>query len=137
VKESNIQTLLGRYIKDNQPNQSLAIELKFTKTKSIRWDSVADHQVKALLHVSGNDGMYYKEPDMTSMGGFSHPKPFDCWYLRNIKAYVGCCFYIPRKPKKIYLIPIDVYLELQDHAPRMSFREDDLLHDERIKVIKL
>ena len=125
MKESNQQTLFGKYLKENPPTVSTAYELKICKTLSMRWDRVAEHQLQALLEVSGG-GHYWKLPDMTSMGGFASPKPFDCQYLLNTKAYIVVWFYVPRQPKVFHMIEVHDYIEAMKIAPRKSYREEDI-----------
>ena len=122
MKEKDQQTLFGRYLKDNPPTKTEKYELKMTSTKSIRWDMVAHHQVKALL----DPLQYHKIPDMASIGGYSSPKPYDCFVMIGVQGYVVVWFYKPRQPKVFHKIKIEDYLEAMSTAPRKSYREEDI-----------
>lgn len=101
-------------------------ELKLCKGTSMAFNHVADHQIEALLAVSTEEGLYHKIADSpVSWGGqrFTKPKPFDCFVLRNIPAYVVICWYIPRKKKAFHYIPIRAFIEKRDTADRKSLTE--------------
>ena len=131
MKESSMQTLFGRYLKDNPPPETEKYELKMTKGKSIRWDAVAEHQVEALL----DPLQYHKIPDMASIGGYSSPKPYDCFVMVNVTGYVVVWFYKPRQPKVFHKMDIKDYLMVMSTAPRKSYREEDIEHiSEKIMI---
>jgi len=112
MKEKDVQTLFGK------KNQLTGVfELKLCKEKSLPFEAVAAHQVKALLRVEG-EGLYHKISDM-SMG----EKPFDCFYLAELPAYVVPVFYIPRKQKTAYYIRIKNFIKMMKGADRKSFTE--------------
>ena len=123
MKESNIQSMFGKKNKIKG-----FFELKLCKNKSIRWDSVAEHQIKALTKAK-NEGIYHKISDFPMFAGskarFNFKKPFDCLYMQG-NAYVVVCFYIVRKQKKCYYIDIDKYLELSGKANKKSYREEEI-----------
>ena len=100
-------------------------ELKFCKGKSIRFDSVAEHQEAALLAVEG-DGLYHKitdQPFLKDMN-FQRKKPFDCFNLAGIPAYVVIMWWIPRKKKNVYYIPINKWCCFRDKADKKSITEE-------------
>jgi hypothetical protein len=122
MKEANIQTLFGKQ------NKILGVfELKLCKSKSIRWDSVAVHQIKALSKAK-NESLYHKISDFPMFAGskarFNNPKPFDCLNI-CCDAYVVVCFYIPRVQKKLYYIDIDNYLSGWKASDKKSYREEE------------
>ena len=129
MTEKNMQTIFGKYLQSNPPEQTEVYELKFTKTKSLRWDSVKEHQVDGLLMAS-QTGLYHKISDSPIFSGmktrFTASKPFDCVYFKNIKAYVVIWFYIPRSKKIFHKISIQDYYNQSIIAPRKSFREEDI-----------
>lgn len=134
MKERDMQTMFGKYLRENPPAESEVYELKICKTLSMRWDRVADHQLQALLDVS-QDGHYWKIPDMTAMNNFASPKPFDCQYLKYVNAYIVIWFYKPRQAKVFHKIHINDWMKLP--RPRKSFREEDIKHvSEKIYLVK-
>jgi hypothetical protein len=129
MKEKNIQTLFNR-----QNRVQGVFELKLCKGKSIRWDSVKDHQVKALSMAAG-EGLMYKIPDSPvpvdgngKQTRFTPRKPFDCFFVGNFPAYVAICWYVPRKRKTLYYIDIDTFVSEKAKATRKSFREEDAFY---------
>ena len=132
-------------------------ELKLCKGFSIPFASIAEHQIKALLAVQSQKGLYHKISDqpvsiqegadqkatlfeafLAGQTGqpfptqekpgkekmrFTRPKPFDCFYLGEIPAYVVIMFYLPRKKKNVYYIYIDDFLAMRDEATRKSITE--------------
>lgn len=130
MKEKHIQTLFG------QQNQIEGFfELKLCKGKSIRWDSVRDHQIKALSMAASEKGLYYKIPDtpvsatQTEDGNrgfrFTKRKPFDCFFFRGKPAYVVICWYVPRQRKTLYYIEIHDYLRTWHESSKKSFNEGE------------
>jgi len=100
-------------------------ELKFCKKTSIRFDSVAKHQEAALLAVEG-DGLYHKitdQPFLKDMN-FQRKKPFDCFNLAGIPAYIVIMFWKARKQKNVYYIPIKRWCFCRDAVGRKSITED-------------
>lgn len=121
MKEKNIQSIF----KNINKKEGL-FELKLCKGTSMPFGSVADHQVEALLDVSGEKGLYHKISDSpVSWGGqrFTKPKPFDCLFLRNQPAYVVICWYEPRRKKAFHYIPIRAFIEKRDSVERKSITE--------------
>lgn len=113
MRERDMQTLFGK------KNQLTGVfELKICKEKSLQFSAVQEHQVRALLHVEGS-GLYHKISDM-SMG----EKPFDCFYLAELPAYVVPVWYVPRKQKTAYYIRIKHFLRMREEADRKSFTEE-------------
>ena len=105
-------------------------ELKFTKGKSLPFNSLAEHQEKALLDVAGH-GLFHKISDFpvfaNSGARFNRPKPFDCFYLSQTMAYVVVMFWIPRKKKNVYYIKIEDWIRMRDKATRKSATEGMVL----------
>lgn len=131
IKEAQMQVFYKKYLADNPPTKTEKYELKMTSGKSIRWDRVADHQVQALL----DPLQYHKIPDMASIGGYSSPKPYDCFVMVDVQGYVVVWFYKPRQPKVFHKIRIEDYLEAMSEAPRKSYREEDIEKiSEKIKI---
>jgi len=120
VKERDFQAEFGKR------NLIIGVfELKFCKGTSIRFDSVAQHQEDALLAVEG-DGLYHKitdQPFLKDMN-FQRKKPFDCFNLAGIPAYVVIMFWEARKKKNVYYIGIKQWRTLRDVAGRKSITEE-------------
>ena len=125
MKESQIQTLFSK-----QNTVYGCFELKLCKGTSIRFDAVRPHQLQALLDVSSNKGLFHKINDMPIFSGdlsrFTNPKPFDCFYLKNIPAYIIVCFYIPRVQKTCYYLSPSSWQLLEITSPKKSIREEEL-----------
>lgn len=133
MKEKDVQRLFGKQNKVHG-----VFELKLCKGKSLSFDSVADHQIKALTKAEGSEGLYHKISDTASraagVAGFSRftaPKPFDCFFLKDTPAYVVIVFYVPSKKKTAYYIPVHEFVNMRQavesgslgEKPRKSFTE--------------
>ena len=124
MKEKDIQREFGKKIA--WPG---VYELKLCKGTSLSFSSLAEHQEKALLAVSGEEGIYHKISDSfisdKARGTrFPMPKPFDCFFLQNVQGYVVPVFYVPIKKKVCYLIPIEAWIRCREEAGRKSITED-------------
>lgn len=131
MKEKDLQAIFG---KKNTIHG--VFELKMVKGPSKAFNEVEDHQIEALLRVSGHEGVYHKVADQTigrkGEFGASLKKPFDCFFLKNTPAFVVPIWYVPRKRKTAYYIPIKWFLNMREDAlngildgrPRKSFTED-------------
>jgi len=134
MKEKHIQTMLSKV-----HNIHGVFELKLCKTKSIRFDSVKDHQIEALWR-SQTEGLFYKIPDFPMFAGsktrFNSKKPFDFFYLKDTPAYVVICFYVPRRRKTCYYIRISEWVRATKMSKKKSIREEDVyaISDEMIEL---
>lgn len=102
MKEKDIQTLFGRRI-----DRHGVYELKLCKGPSLGFDRVEPHQERALMRACGQ-GLYHKISDYSP-----GEKPFDCFYLSGVPAYVVVVFFVPRKKKLAYCIPIFQWILLK------------------------
>lgn len=105
-----------------------AIEVKITNGKSIPFSAVKQHQVDALLSVE--DGEFsYKLPD----AGWQNP--FDMLYMRRCSGYVVLAFehVLPKKVVHFYIIPIHVFIDMQEDTFSKSVNED-MLYEQEIKM---
>lgn len=122
MKEKDFQTLFGK-----RNTIHGVFELKFTKGKSLPFNSLAEHQEKSLLKVT-QGGLYHKISDFPIFSGsgvrFNRPKPFDCFFLTQTMAYVVVMWWIPRKKKNVYYIKIEDWIETRSRASRKSITED-------------
>lgn len=114
-KESDMQNRFGRWLKYNWDKPSV-FELKITKTQSLPFKEVKDHQVLAL-DMAQNRHLYYKIPDDT----FGR-KPFDCFFLTKITAYVVIMFYT-RGQSRFIMINIDDWKSEIEMSDRKSITE--------------
>jgi len=140
MKEKNFQS---EFKKNNKIHG--VFELKLCKGVSLPFSSVKPHQEKALLAATTMEGLYYKIPDQpvsemeedapkenenNKQKGkkirFTLPKPFDCFLVKNTPAYVVIMFYVPRKKKTVYYIPIGDFLEMKNSVTRKSMTEEML-----------
>jgi len=107
---------------------SFAFELKLSKKKAFPLNSVKEHQVQGLLQAK--KGMYHKISDSPIFPGmqtrFTAGKPFDCMWLKAVEAFVCICWYIPRKDKNLYLIPIEKWINLVKTHTKKSIHEIDV-----------
>lgn len=130
MKEKDVQRLFGKQNKVHG-----VFELKLCKGKSLSFDSVADHQIKALTKVEGSEGLYHKISDSPVSWQknmrFTKEKPFDCLFLKDTPAYVVVVFYVPNKKKTAYYIPVHEFVNMRHlvengllgEKPRKSFTE--------------
>ena len=100
MKEKDFQTLFSR-----KNAISGVFELKLTKTKSLAYSKIESHQIMALRDANGDRGCSHKLSDMSM-----EKKPFDSFRISNYPAYIVVLYYIPRKPKVIYYIPIKSFV---------------------------
>lgn len=125
MKEKDIQTL---FMKQN--THPGVFELKLEKSKSFRFDRVADHQRKALWQVFSEKGFAHKLTDPPIFGGmktrFNAKRPFDCFLLNKLDAYVVVAFYTPRKPFRFYFIHIVDFEFSREHSKKKSWREEEV-----------
>lgn len=141
LKEKDFQRLFGHWIKDNPLDKSAVFELKIEKGKSFAFDKVNEHQINALLDAKYN-GCYHKINDLPVYTGsytrFANPKPFDCFFVKGIAAYVVIWFYKPRKKKVMLWIEIGKFVDLKGKAEmldRKSLKEQEWI-DEADKIVK-
>lgn len=125
MREKDFQTQFGK-----RNTIHGVFELKFTKGKSLPFNSLAEHQEKALLAVSG-DGLFHKITDQPVFANsgvrFTRPKPFDAFFLSQTMAYVVVIFWIPRKKKNVYYIKIEDWVEARERVGRKSLTEEAAL----------
>jgi len=114
----------NKHTKKYPPKRTETYEMKFTRTKSIRYDAVAVHQVFYLE--KSNSGLYYKIPDMASTDGYSAKKPFDSLWLIDAVPFIVVWFYKPRRMKVFHKIHLLDFLNMRDRAIKKSFREEEI-----------
>jgi hypothetical protein len=122
MTESNIQTLFSKAI---EKDRNAAYELKLVKGKAMPFKAVRDDQIKALRVVK-TTGLFHKIQDFPYSSAtvrFARSKSFDCFTLKG-EAYIGICFYEPRKPKEVILIDIDDFCAMQQIVGRKSITKE-------------
>ena|SRR3990167_7485920 len=126
MKESDMQTLFSKYMRTKRPKISAVFELKFSKKGALPFNALKDHQIKALQEVT-ESGFYHKLIDPPVFANmqtrFNAPRPFDCFYLIGVEAFVVVWFYHERKPKSFIFIPISTWLDERDNSSRKSLTE--------------
>jgi hypothetical protein len=119
MKESAIQTLFSKAI---EKDRNAVYELKLEKGKSMPFNKVAEHQLIALKQAK-DGGLFHKLTDMPHFAGmkarFDRKKGFDCLTIKG-EAYIGICFYEPRKPKEVILIDVDDFIREKNISHRKS-----------------
>jgi hypothetical protein len=108
MKETQLQTKVTKWLKDNWRSGSCGGEIKISKGGSIPFSSIPDHQLVALRKaVDPKDVLVFKPPD--NAVGY---KPFDFFVLHDAMAYFVFGFY---GGKDVYLIEAyEVYDEIWD-----------------------
>lgn len=125
MRESNFQTLFGQHLRILNREIPCVFELKIIKNnKPFAFGQVKEHQILGLRQAKL--GQYIKLQDMSSMAGFSSPKPYDCLWVKTLNAFVVLFFYHPRKEKFFYLIEVEDFVKLRDSWKRKSIRENEL-----------
>lgn len=124
MNEKKFQVIFGAFLKANPPRRSEVYELKFARDGVIRFDAVADHQIRNLLNAKNGGGVYHKISDAPIHRGmrtrFTYKKPFDCLHIVAEEAYVVVLFYYPREEKQAILITADRWRQEQQESSRKS-----------------
>lgn len=120
-----MQTLFGKHLKEHPPETTEVYELKICKGSSLPFNAVKPHQIQGLK--DAETGLYHKITDFPMFAGsrmrFNSVKPFDCIAFNQAPGFVVVWFYVPRKKKVFYKIPIEKYLTLKEESTRKSFNE--------------
>ena len=113
--EANFQTLFSRWAKYNI-DKSMAFELKLEKGTSLPFSAVMDHQILSLK-LSKHGQLVHKLADVGML-----QKPFDCFTLAGVPAYVVIMFY-KWGQKEFYMIDVDDYVNEKETSDRKSLTE--------------
>ena len=137
-KEKDFQRIFSRWVKASPLTirenfgQNCVFELKLAKTKSIRFDVVAEHQIKALMGANGRDvPCYHKINDMPFIkdnprSRFTNSKPFDCFFLSQVPAKVVVFFYKAgqrRSEREMIVIDVIDWKSKSERSSKMSMTE--------------
>ena len=112
MMESSFSTLFRHWVRSH-PMPSAAFELKQTKTNSLPFSAVKEHQIDALLAASRR-GLLYKAPD-DSRG----KKPFDFFYLSCVYSYV-----VIKYDDLFCLIDIERFIKEEKRSKRRSLTKE-------------
>lgn len=136
MKEKNFHPMFHKWIFHNfiqqrtemitctQLDLPMAFELKIEKGKSFNFDKVAEHQIQSLLECKSDEGFFFKIPDQPFITDrpdkmrFTIKKPFDCFYMRKVKAFIVIWFYKPRQrqgEREMLWIDIDNFVAIKKH----------------------
>lgn len=118
-KEKDFQTEFNKWVK-YRTDGTAAFELKLSRTGSLSFDAVVEHQLNALLNARNNK-VIHKIPDLGMQN------PFDSFVLDNVSAFVVVMYRSNRKE----FIMIDV--KKWDQERLLSQRKS--LTEERAKEI--
>ena len=120
--EKNFYPLFKHWLEKNKPGEFWFFEIKLFKGNRFRLNSVSQRQIDWLL--SAQKGAYYKITDTTALNGFTQPKPCDGFWTgsNQVSCFIIPIFYIPRKKKIAYLIPVKEFLKLSGK----SVKEEEL-----------
>ena len=111
--EKDFQTEFSKWLKYNF-KRTAVFELKLTRTKSLPFSAVEEHQVNALYNAK-HAHVVHKLPDT------GYQNPFDCFFLKGSEAYVAVMF---MKQKKFFLIDIDDFMLEKKCSERKSLTEE-------------
>lgn len=103
MKEKIIQTLFSR-----KNTISTIYEIKLVKfpNKNLAYSKLEPHQITSLTDANNNTGLSYKMSDMSI-----DKKPCDGFRVSNHPAHIIVVYYVPRKTKIAYYVPIKLFIE--------------------------
>lgn len=115
-KEASFTTIFNRWLKEKYKRTGV-FEIKVTKTNTLPYSAVVDHQRRNLLTVRHNT-FVFKIPDM------GEKCPFDVVCYTQQPAYVVIKF-----KKGVCIIPIDTFLLAEQRSKRKS-----ITYEEAVKL---
>jgi len=117
-REATFQSKFNRFLKHKflkeNGGRSFVFELKHANGAPLPYSAVLPHQRDALK-AAKNGGLVYKIPDDSR--GY---KPFDCFALSSIEAYVVILY-----RHTFYMIDIDRFLVKEMLSKQKSLSEED------------
>lgn len=111
MREKDFQIRFNHWLKAIY-RQLGVFELKKTKTSSLPFSAVVDHQVNALWNAK-HGVLVYKIPDV------GYQNPFDTMCLAGVPAFVV----IQYNTGVVYLIDIDIFIRVRDKSTVKSLSE--------------
>jgi len=127
MNEASVTRDYKHYLEEHKPKETECYEFKLVnleKTKSFAFNRVADHQLEGLLQ--SINGLWIKIPDTSAINGFSSQKPFDSIWIKSHESYVVIIFYLPRKFKKAFKIPVVDFMIMKHNWAKKSIRLEEL-----------
>jgi len=122
MKETEFQSLFTKWFPNARKainmDHSMVKELKVTNTHKFEFKNIKPHQIPFLLRAK-HDCVYYKISDQ-SLG----LKPFDCFQVCRVPAYLIILFYKPRQLKVPIWIDVDKFVEFQKTSRYKYITED-------------
>lgn len=115
MREKDFQTKFSLWLKYNAKTSG-AYELKITHEPSLPFSDVKPHQIQNLL-LAKHSKLIHKIADVGVL-----QKPFDCFVLMGVPAYVVVMFYV-RGQKTFYMIDVDKWVEEVEKSNRKSLTE--------------
>lgn len=118
--EAKFQTKFNKWLKYNHAH-SAAYELKQTPSTSLPFSDVKTHQLRALnIAHSSTSGLPYKISDQSLSF-----KPFDCFKLYKVPAYIVIMFRSrERNQKEFIIITINDFVNESKNSQRKSLTEE-------------
>jgi hypothetical protein len=110
-READFTLTFRHWLKANRDSFGCAaFELKQTRSCSLPFSDVQEHQIDALLAAKSGQGILYKAPD-DSRG----IKPFDLFYLKASDAFI-----VIKYPGYFFIIDVHRFIEERDSSDRKS-----------------
>lgn len=113
--EASFQTIFGRYLKARKRKIHGHFELKQTRTDSIPFSCVKEHQENGL-YAAQRESFFWKHSDQDE-----RQKPFDCSYVPPLTTYVVIKYALSRK---FYIITYTWFLKEKEESKRKSLTEE-------------
>lgn len=134
-----MQSLFTAHVRSHLPSQTEVYELKICKGSSMPFNQLQEHQEKALLQAS-QTGLFHKITDQPWIKDrpytFTSKKPFDCFALVGVKAFVVVWYYHIRQAKVFIKIPIEEFIKERETCGRKSLTEQRAMEIGRPLFIK-
>ena len=115
MSEADFQQRFSRWLKYTW-KKTAAFELKLCRKGALAFSALAPHQRTALLNAY-RGVITYKIPDTGVL-----QKPFDCFTMSNVMAFVVVMFY-KRGCKDFYIIDIEAWIAEENGSDRKSLTE--------------
>lgn len=113
-REAKWQTIFNQYLRQVGSNGYGYYELKQTRTDSIPFKNVKDHQIDSLL-ASHQNGLIWKWSDQDQ-----REKPVDCGSFPPLQSYIVIKF-----PDGFYVITIKDFIKERDTSDRESLTKEN------------
>jgi len=117
VSEATFTSKLIAWMRKRDDFPTCAFEVKLSKTKSLPFASLAEHQDRAL-GIARQGHLAYKIPDA------GYQNPCDGVHLYRTMAYVVVAFYTPRYKTRFYCIDIKKWRKEIRYCGRASITEE-------------